>query len=57
MFLGALNLLKELPVTMITLVEIDEVVLWACQKYLRGCCGSSLDQREGNNYQVRRTWL
>lgn len=50
---GALlyELLKEQPKNVIML-EIDEVVMRACAKYMRSICGDVLDKRSGPNYQV-----
>ncbi|XP_049794156.1 spermine synthase-like isoform X2 [Schistocerca nitens] len=50
---GALlwELLKEKP-KFVTMVEIDEQVMQACQKHLRSCCGNCLDQYKGENYEI-----
>nr|QVD39422.1 Spermine synthase [Schistocerca gregaria] len=50
---GALlwELLKEKP-KFVTMVEIDEQVMQACQKHLRSCCGYCLDQYKGENYEI-----
>lgn len=50
---GALlnELLKERP-KFVTMVEIDVMVIDACKKYLRGACGTALDQLKGFNYQI-----
>lgn len=45
------ELLKEKP-KFITMVDIDQVVIDACKKYLRGACGDALDQLKGENYEV-----
>lgn len=50
---GALlyELLKENPREVIML-EIDEVVMKACAKYMRSICSSVLDDYNGPNYKV-----
>jgi hypothetical protein len=50
---GALlyELLKEKPKEVIML-EIDEVVMKACAKYMRSICGDVLDKMSGPNYEV-----
>ncbi|XP_066990968.2 spermine synthase [Anabrus simplex] len=50
---GALlwELLKEKP-KFVTMIEIDEQVMEACRKYLRSCCGTCLDNYNGENYQI-----
>ncbi|GJQ75341.1 hypothetical protein Trydic_g23521 [Trypoxylus dichotomus] len=50
---GALlyELLKENPKNVIML-EIDDVVMKACSKYMRSICGDVLDNRSGSNYQI-----
>lgn len=50
---GALlyELLKEEPKHVIML-EIDEVVMRACAKYMRSICGEVLDSRSATNYQI-----
>ncbi|KAJ8967008.1 hypothetical protein NQ314_003125 [Rhamnusium bicolor] len=50
---GALlyELLKEEPKEVIML-EIDEVVMKACAKYMRSICGEVLDDYEGDNYKI-----
>lgn len=45
------ELLKEGP-KFVTMVDIDEVVVNACRKYLRGACGDSLDQLKTDRYHV-----
>lgn len=45
------ELLKENP-KFVTMVDIDQVVLDSCKQYLRGACGSDLDNLEGPNYHV-----
>uniref|UniRef100_H2ZBL6 PABS domain-containing protein n=1 Tax=Ciona savignyi TaxID=51511 RepID=H2ZBL6_CIOSA len=37
---------------MITMIDIDEMVIEAARIHLRGICGDSLDQYEGENYKV-----
>lgn len=34
------------------MLEIDEVVMKACAKYMRSVCGDVLDNRSGPNYKV-----
>ncbi|CAH1644571.1 unnamed protein product [Spodoptera littoralis] len=50
---GALlyELLKEKP-KYVWMLEIDEVVMTACNKYLRSICGDVLETRKGPNYEV-----
>nr|XP_049703029.1 spermine synthase isoform X1 [Helicoverpa armigera] len=50
---GALlyELLKEKP-KYVWMLEIDEVVMTACNKYLRPICGDVLERRKGPNYEV-----
>ncbi|XP_063242932.1 spermine synthase [Bacillus rossius redtenbacheri] len=50
---GALlwELLKEKP-KFVTMLEIDEVVIRACRKHLRSCCGTCLDTYKGDNYEI-----
>nr|CAH7712225.1 unnamed protein product [Callosobruchus chinensis] len=50
---GALlyELLKEKPKEVIML-EIDEVVMKACAKYMRSICGDVLDKYDGPNYKI-----
>ncbi|CAD5117318.1 DgyrCDS6104 [Dimorphilus gyrociliatus] len=49
---GILNeLLKQNP-AYVTMVEIDQVVIDASVKYLRGICDSAMDKLEGDNYKV-----
>eukprot|EP00054_Salpingoeca_dolichothecata_P007006 m.40972 g.40972 ORF g.40972 m.40972 type:complete len:418 (-) comp16807_c0_seq4:123-1376(-) len=36
----------------VTMVEIDQVVIDASIKHLRGICGSSMDSLKGDNYEV-----
>ncbi|XP_068698270.1 spermine synthase-like isoform X1 [Montipora foliosa] len=46
------ELLKEEP-KFVTMVEIDEVVVNAAAKYMRGACGNSLDSYTEQNYEIR----
>ncbi|XP_060533638.1 spermine synthase isoform X2 [Cylas formicarius] len=50
---GALlyELLKEKPKEVVML-EIDEVVMRACAKYMRSICGNVLDKYSGPNYKI-----
>lgn len=50
---GALlyELLKENP-KFVTMLEIDEMVMQACNKHLRSICGDVLEVRKANNYEV-----
>lgn len=50
---GALlyELLKEEP-KYVTMLEIDETVMVACNKYLRSICGDVLEERTGDNYDI-----
>ncbi|XP_022661400.1 spermine synthase-like [Varroa jacobsoni] len=45
------ELLKEKP-KFVTMIDIDDVVMKSCRKFLRGACGDALDSYEGDNYQV-----
>ncbi|XP_061709873.1 spermine synthase isoform X3 [Cydia pomonella] len=50
---GALlyELLKEKP-KFVWMLEIDEVVMSACNKHLRSICGDVLERRKGPNYEI-----
>ncbi|XP_069684306.1 spermine synthase isoform X1 [Periplaneta americana] len=50
---GALlwELLKEKP-KFVYMLEIDELVMKACSKHLRSCCGDCLDKMKGDNYEI-----
>lgn len=50
---GALlyELLKEEP-KFVTMLEIDEIVMQACNKHLRSICGDVLEKRKGANYEI-----
>lgn len=50
---GALlyELLKEKP-KFVTMLEIDEDVMVACNKHLRSICGDVLEKRSGDNYDI-----
>ncbi|XP_063621210.1 spermine synthase isoform X3 [Cydia splendana] len=50
---GALlyELLKEKP-KFVWMLEIDEVVMSACNKHLRPICGDVLERRKGPNYEI-----
>lgn len=50
---GALlyELLKENPKNVIML-EIDELVMQACNKYMNSICGDVLEKRKGDNYEI-----
>ena len=45
------ELLKQNP-KHIVMVDIDEIVVSAATKYLRGICYDSMDQLVGDNYEV-----
>ena len=52
LILGILHeLLKQNP-KHIVMVDIDEIVVSAATKYLRGICYDSMDQLVGDNYEV-----
>lgn len=55
---GALlyELLKEKP-KFVTMLEIDDVVMNACKKYLQKCCGTCLDEYNAENYKVTNHFL
>lgn len=50
---GALlyELLKEQP-KYVTMLEIDEVVMQACNVHLKSICGDVLETHKGENYDV-----
>ncbi|XP_068630307.1 spermine synthase [Battus philenor] len=50
---GALlyELLKEKP-KFVWMLEIDELVMQACNKHLRSICGDVLERRKGPNYEI-----
>ncbi|XP_028171348.1 spermine synthase [Ostrinia nubilalis] len=50
---GALlyELLKEKP-KFVWMLEIDELVMSACNKHLRSICGDVLEQRKGPHYEI-----
>lgn len=50
---GALlwELLKEKP-KFVTMIDIDDVVMQACKKYMRSVCGDCLDNYDGSNYKI-----
>lgn len=50
---GALlyELLKEKP-KFVTMLEIDEMVMQVCNKYLRSICGDVLELRKADNFEV-----
>ncbi|XP_072178221.1 spermine synthase-like [Diadema setosum] len=49
---GILHELRKENPSFITMVEIDQVVIDAAVKYLRGICHDSMDQLKGENYEV-----
>lgn len=50
---GALlfELLKENP-KFVTMLEIDEMVMEACNKYMRSICGDVLEVRKSDKFEV-----
>ncbi|XP_055702287.1 spermine synthase isoform X3 [Phlebotomus papatasi] len=50
---GALlyELLKEKP-KFVTMLEIDDVVMQACNEHLKSICGDVLERRRGPNYEI-----
>lgn len=38
---------------MVTMIDIDRVVIDAAKVHLRRICGDSMDQEEGKNYKVK----
>lgn len=50
---GALlyELLKEKP-KHVVMLEIDDMVMTACNKYMNSICGDVLEQRKGDNYEI-----
>lgn len=58
---GALlyELLKEKP-KHVVMLEIDDVVMKACNDYMSSICGDVLHERKGDNYEVsmtKRRWM
>lgn len=53
---GALlyELLKEKP-KFVVMLEIDEMVMQVCNKYLRSICGDVLELRKSDNFEVNTT--
>lgn len=53
---GALlyELLKEKP-KFVTMLEIDEMVMQVCNKYLRPICGDVLELRKSDHFEVNTT--
>ena len=49
---GILNYLMDKGPKMVTMVDIDQVVIDAAKIHLRGICGESLDSLKGENYEV-----
>lgn len=51
---GALlyELLKEKP-KFVVMLEIDEMVMQVCNKYLRSICGDVLELRKSDNFEVK----
>ncbi|ODM87694.1 Spermine synthase [Orchesella cincta] len=47
-----LNELRKEDPKKVIMVEIDEMVMQACKTYLRSVCGDSLDNYQGDNYQI-----
>ncbi|ODM94515.1 Spermine synthase [Orchesella cincta] len=47
-----LNELRKEDPKKVIMVEIDDMVMQACKTYLRSVCGDSLDNYQGDNYQV-----
>lgn len=54
---GALlyELLKENP-KFVTMLEIDEMVMSACNKHMKSICGDVLELRKAENFEVRGNW-
>nr|CAB3266409.1 spermine synthase-like [Phallusia mammillata] len=49
---GILNYLRDKGPSMITMIDIDRVVIDAAKIHLRGICGDSMDEEEGKNYKI-----
>jgi len=49
---GILRHLKDTGAKMITMIDIDGMVVEAAKKHLRGICGDSMDQMKGDNYEI-----
>ncbi|MEE6469276.1 hypothetical protein FKM82_008560 [Ascaphus truei] len=49
---GILYELVKLKPKMVTMVEIDQMVIDGCRKYMRKSCGDVLDNLQGDCYQV-----
>ncbi|KZC15106.1 PREDICTED: spermine synthase [Dufourea novaeangliae] len=45
------ELLKEKPKS-VTMLEIDDVVIKACNQHMRSICGDCLNKRKGENYEI-----
>lgn len=50
---GALlyELLKEKP-KFVVMLELDEMVMVACNEFMRSVCGDVLEKRKGDNYEI-----
>ncbi|XP_042355288.1 spermine synthase-like [Plectropomus leopardus] len=49
---GILSVMVKQKPKMITMVDIDQKVIDACKKHMRGTCGDVLDNLKGDCYQV-----
>ncbi|EGD81255.1 spermine synthase [Salpingoeca rosetta] len=49
---GILREIVKLNPKMVTMVEIDQVVIDAAKEHLRGICGDAMDSLTGDNYEV-----
>ncbi|KAG8450603.1 hypothetical protein GDO86_003033 [Hymenochirus boettgeri] len=49
---GILNELVKLKPKMVTMVEIDQMVIDGCKKYMRKTCGDVLDNLKGDCYEI-----
>ncbi|XP_053562349.1 spermine synthase [Bombina bombina] len=49
---GILYELVKLKPKMVTMVEIDQLVIDGCRKYMRKTCGNVLDNLQGDCYQI-----
>ncbi|ELW47942.1 Spermine synthase [Tupaia chinensis] len=49
---GVLHEIVKLKPKMVTMVEIDHMVIQACKRHMRQTCGDVLDHLQGDGYQV-----
>nr|XP_002126555.1 spermine synthase-like [Ciona intestinalis] len=49
---GILHHLRDKGARMITMIDIDRMVVDAAKIHLRGICGDAMDREEGDNYKI-----